>query len=350
MTIETEGPIAPAAAGDVLYLAHADVVAAVRMVDAIDAVALGCKMSEAGNLVVGERQNLRFTGGWIRLMPAAMLQSGVFGYKEFHLIADAEHDEPRARVRYFVHLFDLTDGRPLAVVDANYLTALRTGAAAAVATARMAAPESSTLAVIGSGGEARTQVEGALAVLPITSIRVFSPRAESRERFATELADRFGIEVLPVADPRTAVRGADVVIAATLTDGQPALEGAWLEPGQHVASIGSTMPEQREIDPEVWRRATQTVVDTRQVLVESGDALVAAAEHAIDEGSVGDLVDLVVGRVSGRTSRDEITLYKSVGTGMQDLVVAELAYRRAKEKGIGTWQIKPHLLKYIKPN
>lgn len=339
-----------AATNDVLHLAHDDVVAAVRMRDAIDAIALGCKMSVADGIVVGERQNLRFPGGWIRLMPAAMPQSGVFGYKEFHLVADTEHHEPRARVRYFVHLFDINDGRPLAVIDANYLTALRTGAAAAVATTRMARAESATLAVIGSGGEARTQVDGALSVLPVSSIRVFSRKAEGRERFASELADHSGLQARAVPDPQTAIRGANVVIAATLTDGEPAVLGEWLEPGQHVTSIGSTMPEQREIDPEVWRRAAHTVVDTRQALVESGDAIHAARAGAIDEASVGELADLVAGRIQGRTSQDDITLYKSVGSGMQDLVVAELAYRRAKEKGIGTWQSKPHLLKYIKPN
>lgn len=339
-----------AATDDVLHLGHDDVVAAVKMNDAIEAVALGCKMSSAGDIVVGERQNLRFPGGWIRLMPAAMVPSGVFGYKEFHLVTDVHHHEPRARVRYFVHLFDLTDGRPLAVIDANYLTALRTGAAAAVATGRMARPESATLAVIGSGGEARTQVDGAMAVLPLTSIRVFSRSAERRERFVTELADQLGIEVRAVSDPETAIRGADTVVVATLTDGEPALRGEWLVPGQHVASIGSTMPQQREIDPEVWRRAAHTVVDTRQALVESGDAIEATREQAIREDRIADLVDLVTGAVPGRTQENDVTLYKSVGTGMQDLVVAELAYRRAKEWGIGAWQPAPHLVKYIKPN
>lgn len=335
---------------EVLHLGHDDVVMAVNMPDAIDAVTRGCRMSVAGGIVVGERQNLRFPGGWIRLMPAAMPQAGVFGYKEFHLVADADHHEPRALVRYFVHLFDTADGRPLAVIDANYLTALRTGAAAAVATARLAPAQPTTLAVLGSGGEARTQVDGALAVLPVSSIRVFSRDPGRRERFAAELADGRGLDARAVADPQAAIRGANVVIAATLTDGEPAVLGEWLEPGQHVTSIGSTMPEQREIDPEVWRRATHTVVDTRQVLVESGDAIQAARVGAIDEGSVGELADLVVGGAHGRTGIDDITLYKSVGTGMQDLVVAELAYRRAKEMGIGTWQEKPHLLKYIKPN
>jgi alanine dehydrogenase len=335
---------------EVLHLAHDDVVRAVPMTDAIDAIALGCKIADEDGIVIGERQNLRFPGGWIRLMPAAMPQAGVFGYKEFHLVTDRDHHEPRALVRYFIHLFDISDGRPLAVIDANHLTALRTGAAAAVATTRMARSGSSTVAVIGSGGEARSQIEGALAVLPVSAVRVFSRTAERREGFAVELADRTGVDVVAVEDPQTAIRGAHVVIVATLTDGEPALWGEWLEPGQHVSSIGSTMPEQREIDPEVWRRAAHTVVDTRQALIESGDAIHAARANAIDEGRIGDLIDLVVGRHPGRTSEDEITLYKSVGTGMQDLVVAELAYRRAKEMGVGTWQASPHLLKYIKPN
>ncbi|MHB1987978.1 MAG: ornithine cyclodeaminase family protein [Acidimicrobiales bacterium] len=335
---------------EVLCLSQEDVIQAVPMADAIEAIELACKEQSNGGVIVGERQNLRFPGGWIRLMPAAMIGSGVFGYKEFHLVAPGDDGSRQAEVRYAVHLFDASNGRPLAVVDANFLTALRTGAASGVATARLATAGATELAVIGSGAEARAQAQAVLAVRPVTIARVFGRDRARRERFAEEMSARLEVGFEPVASAQEAIRGAGIVVVATLTDGEPALCGEWLEAGQHVTSIGSTMPSQREIDVEVWRRANCTILDTLQLLTESGDGIAAVAEGAVDKDRVGELSDLVVGRVPGRTSKDEITLYKSVGTGMQDLAVAELAYRRANEQGIGLKVPQPRSVKLIKPN
>jgi len=333
-----------------LHLCHDDIVEVVSMADAIDAIEQASKEQASGDVIVGERQNLRFPGGWIRLMPAAMAASRVFGYKQFHLATIEGAASPEAHVRYTINLFDMDSGEPLCAMDANHLTALRTGAAAGVATARLASPEAHELALIGSGAEARTQAEAVAAVRSISRARVYGRDRDRRRRFASEMAERLGFEIEPVDGPERAIAGADIVVAATLTDGVPALLGRWLEVGQHVTSIGSTMPTQREIDAEVWRRATCIVVDTRGLLTESGDGIAAVEAGAIDESGIVELTELVAGQATGRLSPDDITLYKSVGTGMQDLAVAYLAYRRARELGAGREVPDHRSTKSVKPN
>ncbi len=332
-----------------LLLGHADVVQLITMKDAIGAIEQSCRQEHGGEAAAGKRQNLRFPGGWIRFMPAVMTGSGVFGYKEFHLIVTGE-GKPEARVRYTTHLFDLTDGRQLASIDANHLTLLRTGAAAAIGTDRLAPAHAETAAVIGSGSEARAQLEALLAVRPVRAVRVFSPSEERRARFASETSRQLSVEIVPVASPREAVAGADVVVAATLTDGKPALLGEWLERGQHVTSIGSTMPTQRELDPEVWRRADAIVVDTLGLLGESGDALAAKEAGTIDLARIRTLSELVASGIAGRTNDEEITLYKSVGTSIHDLAIAEIVYLRAAAAGVGDRIVDVNSVKTVIPN
>lgn len=332
-----------------LLLTHDDVLQLVSMKDAVSAIERSCKEEYDGGVIVGERLNLRFPGGWIRFMAAVMTTSGVFGYKEFHLtIADAERGE--AHVRYTVHLFDVASGRRLASIDANHLTLLRTGAAAAVATDRLARPESSDVGVIGSGSEARSQLEALVAVRPIKTARVYGPSEERRKQFATEMGNRLSLDVVPVPTPQEAVSGADIVIAATLTNGTPALLGEWLEPGQHVTSIGSTMPSQRELDVEVWRRADSIVVDTMGSMTESGDAIAGTQAGTLDMARVRELSELVASGALGRVNGDDVTLYKSVGTSLQDVAVAELAYRRATATEVGTHVRDLNSVKSIRPN
>jgi ornithine cyclodeaminase/alanine dehydrogenase len=337
-----------------LHLTSHEVERALTMAGAISAIEQACKEQIAGDVIVGQRQNLWFPGGWIRLMPAAMIASRIMGYKQFHLVTVSdpgdENASPEAHVRYSITLFDMDSGAPLCAMDANHLTALRTGAAAGLATDRLARQDATHLAIIGSGAEARAQVEAVAAVRTIASARVFGRNADRRFRFAEEMGARLDIEIAPADSAQEAVEGADIVIVATLTDGECALEGRWLERGQHVTSIGSTMPTQREIDPEVWQRATCTVVDTRSALTESGDAIAARDAGAMDEGSIVELSELVSGQAIGRTGPADLTLYKSVGTGLQDIAVAVAAYRHACDLGLGDEIADYRSVKSIKPN
>jgi ornithine cyclodeaminase/alanine dehydrogenase len=191
--------------------------------------------------------------------------------------------------------------------------------------------------IIGSGSEARTELEALAAVRAVGAARVFSPTPERRERFAREMGERLGIDVTPAGSPQEAIDGCDLVIAATYTkDRGPALLGEWLGPGVHVNSVGSTLPSQRELDEAVWALADRVVVDARAVLTESGDAIAARAAGTLDEGRVVELHDVVTGAQAGRTDPAQTTLYKSVGTPLQDLAVAALVYEGARERGLGT--------------
>ena len=319
-----------------LVLTDADVRQCITMADAIGAVEEACRQQAAGQASYAERLVYRVPRGWMRLMPAALYESGILGYKEFHLLDPAGTGRETRTVRYAVHLFDYASGALLAMMDANYLTAIRTGAAAGVGLKYLAPPEATTLGIIGSGAEARTEIEAVAAVRPLRRAWVYSRSPERRERFAREMGEQLGVEVTPVDRPEAAIDGVEILVAATATgpDG-PALFGRWLRRGLHVNSIGSTLADQREIDPDVWRVADRIVVDTHKVLHESGDGIAAMAERAIDEAKVAELHDVVAGKAPGRTRPDETTLYKSVGTALQDVAVAYRIYQQARARGLG---------------
>jgi len=324
----------------VLILDDSAVRRALDMPAAISAIERALEQQARGEVAVGERQNLRYEGGWLRLMPCALLGEGYVGYKSFHLGSDG--------VRYSCHLFDAHRGVPIALMDANFLTQIRTGAAGGVALKRMAPSGSVRAGLIGAGAEARTQLEALAAVRPVSGARVFSPRSDRRARFAREMSQKLGIPIEPSATPAAALADADVVLVATNTGlaGATALEGAWLHEGQHVNSIGSTMPEQRELHHGVWSVIDWVVLDTRGLLRESGDAIAALEQGTLRDTKVIELVDLVHGAHTERKPTD-ITLYKSVGTALQDIAVACAAFVRASELGLGTHIADFHSVKEL---
>src|SRR5439155_25661212 len=188
------------------------------------------------------------------------------GYKEFHLTRIAG---TAAHVRYAYHLFDYHSGEPVAMMDADYLTFVRTAAASGAAIKRLAREDAATLGVIGSGAEARSHVEAAAAVRPIRRGRVYSRDAARRQRFAAEMSERFGIDLVAVDRQEKAVEGVDILLVATNTAGKgAALEGKALAgsaiKGLHINSIGSTLPTQRELEPGVWSFGERIVLDSRR--------------------------------------------------------------------------------------
>ncbi|MGW2317448.1 ornithine cyclodeaminase family protein [Streptomyces sp. NPDC001680] len=281
----------------------------------------------AGKTAITERVNLRFEAGWLRLMAAALPGLGVVGYKEFHLVGST--------VRFQVNLFDIHTGEFLAAVDGNYLTVLRTASTAALAAARLA-PKASVVGIIGSGAEARMQATVLSQLLEIERMTVHSPRRERRDLFAEELSGRLGVEIEPCAEGAKAVADADLIMVATNTGGRgPAFFADWIPETAHISSTGSTLPEERELEAEVWRTPELIVVDRLQALEESGDAITAVRTGALDPGRVITLAELC-----GRPPAENLprrTLFKSVGSPLQDVAVAAYAYRSAQEQGLGTW-------------
>jgi ornithine cyclodeaminase/alanine dehydrogenase len=308
-----------------LLLSHDDVCAAVDMHDAIAAMELGFAEQGDGFVTQPARLNTKAGKGWIRLGPCVMERSGFMGFKAMNLA-------PGVGVRYQVHLYSISNGELLAIMDAQHLTTLRTGATAAVATKRLARAEKCDVAVLGSGVEARAQIEAMHALGLVKEARVYSKTEANRARFADDYRKQ-GINIRPVGSAQEACDGAGIVVAAVKSP-ETVFYGAWLKPGMHVNSVGTARHEQREIDPETFKRSAIIVVDTREgVFGEAGDAV--AAKDVVKPGDVHELAALVTGKAPKRTSADQITLFKSVGTAVQDVAVAAKIYEQAMAKRLG---------------
>jgi len=233
-------------------------------------------------------------------------------------------------------LLDPETGALMAIMDGRYITEARTAAVSAVSARHLARPDASVLAIIGTGVQARSHLEALAEVRPLSDVRVWSPQARSRERFVAEMSQHVAAPLRAEDTAAAAVRDADLVVLATASP-QPVVQEAWLAPGTHVMSVGACRPDQREMDPALVARATLFVDSKAAALVESGDVVLGISEGRFDPTHVrGELGELVLGRVDGRNSRDEITVFKSLGMAVEDVVAADLVYRRAVETGAGT--------------
>jgi alanine dehydrogenase len=310
-----------------LLLRHDDVCASVSMQDAIAAMEDGFREEGEGQVLIPPRINMKAGNGWLRLGPAALERSGWIGFKAMNL----SHGHG---VRYQIHLYRTATGELLSIMDAQHLTTLRTGATSAVATRRLARKGGAVVALLGSGAEARAQLNAMQALGIVRSAKIFSRTEENRNRLAAEFRKRHDMDVVSVCSPEEAVVGSDIVLAAVKSS-ESVLRGEWLKPGMHINSVGTARREQRELDPVTFQRSDIIIVDTRDgVLGEAGDAV--AAKDVLASKEIFQLSELVTERVQGRQSDSQITLFKSVGTGLQDIALAAVVYQRALERGLGT--------------
>ncbi|QKW09689.1 ornithine cyclodeaminase family protein [Streptomyces sp. NA04227] len=312
-----------------LLLTDEQVRASLRMDRLVAALRDGYRVEAEGAVQLPDRINLDTQPGFFRLMPGIVGGAGVMGFKVFNQVA-------AGGVQYLIGLYDEATGELQAQLDGAYLTAARTGAATGVAAGLLGPDGPVEVGLIGSGLEAETNLEGVCAALDVAKVSVFSPNAERRGQFADRMAERLGIAVEPV-DAAEKAASAPVVVVATNTGmgtGRVALRGDWLSPGATVLSIGSTMPALREIDVEVITRAALVVSDApAQARGESGD-LIAADEAGVLDGKLRSLADLATGGAP-RQSQEDIAVYKSVGTALQDLVAARVVYESALAGGVG---------------
>jgi ornithine cyclodeaminase/alanine dehydrogenase-like protein (mu-crystallin family) len=314
-----------------LILSDKDVRGIADMPALVDAIEHGLRAEAAGpRAILPERMNLALGTTLFRLMPAILPSAGVLGLKFFY-------GSLEEGVRYSVVVCAIDGGEVIALVDAAYLTALRTGATSGVATRHLARPDARTVGLIGSGLEAETNLAAVCAVRPIDTVRVYSRNPARRADFARRMSGRLAVTIEPAGTPQEAVAGADVVVAATNTGrgGDVAFRGEWLTAGQHVVSIGSTAPFLREIDENSFLRPDMVVFDAApaQVGGESGDVMAVLARRP-DWSPSGTLGDVLAGRLA-RTSPRQITLFKSVGTAAQDLIAALAVHRVASTRGAG---------------
>lgn len=275
--------------------------------------------------MVPPRVMARGEGFWLRGLCAVSPSGDYMGCK---LIAASPKIK---RASYLISLFDQRTMQLAALVDGNRITDIRTAATAIVAV-NAANPEGALrVGIIGSGALARGMLSALLAVREVSLARVFSPTPASRQKFAELFRASHGLAVEDAASAQAAIDGVDVVIcAARSRDESPVLLGEWLQPGMVVLSVGSTLPEQREVDVAAMARADLIIADMpEEVVHETGDALVAIAEGVDVAAKTVSLGEVMSGQAPARQSPQDIVLYKSVGGALQDVVTAEMLLREA---------------------
>jgi alanine dehydrogenase len=273
--------------------------------------------------------------GRITSMPGYLTEDKALGMKVVTYFQNNPQENLPA-ILATVMLFSAATGKIIAVMDGSYITAIRTACASAMATRALANPEAPVLGILGAGVQARAHIQALCRVRQLNQIKLYSPSGTNAANIKRELepVSRAAIDVAKSAEE--AVRNSDLVVTAT-TAQQPILECAWLKPGAHINAVGSHRPDSREIDgPTVAR--SKVVVDSREaIMAECGDILLAIKEKSITEKHLhAEIGEVLAGTKPGRSSGDEVTLYKSVGIAIQDVATAQLIYHKALELKVGT--------------
>jgi ornithine cyclodeaminase/alanine dehydrogenase len=323
-----------------LLLTRKDVQAVLTMKEAIAAVEEGFRLLALGKVVMPQRTAIRQQEplGLHLAMPASLAGEGALGgalgIKVVTVFPGnpAQHNLPTTLATMLLH--DPRTGAVVAILDAGFLTAMRTGAASGVATRCLARDDARTLGIFGAGVQARTQLLAIHEVRRIERVVVCDPVREARERFAAEMSDRLSTPVTHTDDARRAAEN-DIVVTASSSK-TPVFDGKWIKPGTHLNGIGSHSPDARELDAEIVRRSRVISDHAPARLAEDADFMVPIQEGVIGADHVRvNLGDVLLGREPGRRSRDEITLFKSGGLAVQDVVTAARVFQLARAAGIG---------------
>ncbi len=311
-----------------LLLTEADVKGLLTMPMALTAVEESFRRLATGSAIVHPRQRLHIPGkSYLHYMAAADATGGYMGLKIY--------SSAKEGLRFIVPLFNVTTGDLAAIIEADFLGQVRTGAASGVATRWMAREDAGVVGIIGTGLQARTQLEAIAAVRKLGDVRVCGRDANRREKFVAEMAAQLRVPVRSAANAEEAVRDADIVITST-TSTNPVVEGRWLKKGTHINAIGANFPQKRELDAEAVERCDVIVVDSReQSKLESGDLIQVFGQDDMRWSRVAEMADIVTGKTPGRTNPEQITLFKSNGIAIEDIVVAGQIYELARQRKIG---------------
>jgi ornithine cyclodeaminase/alanine dehydrogenase-like protein (mu-crystallin family) len=311
----------------VLYLTEAEVASVVTMDLALDAVAAAFRKLALDEAVNVPRQRCQTDQVMLHVLPAAGKTLGVVGFKAY--------TTSKAGAKFHVTLYDGKSGEMMAILEADTLGQFRTGAATGVATKKLARADSTSVGCMGTGKQARTQILAVCKVRPIKKVCVFGRDAARRTAFATQLASETGVEVLPVVKAEEAVKGLDIVITVTNAR-EPVLFGEWVSKGQHLNLAGSNHLTKTEVDIEVFRKANVVAVDSKeQAKLEAGDLVAALNAGVLHWSDIYDFAPLLVGKYPGRESPEDVTVFESLGLGIEDIALAARVVELAKKKGLG---------------
>lgn len=309
-----------------IYINESEVESVLDMdsvLDAVESVQRRLATGEAENL---PRRRIFQSGRTLHLMAASDEGCGYAGHKSYLATPGG--------IAFSVLLYEIASGQLAAVIEANRLGQLRTGAASGVASRHLARPESTALGIVGGGYQARTQVEAICRTLPISSVRAFRRDRKRLESFCGEISDSCGVAATAAASAEAAIDGADVIVTAT-NSAAPVLDG-YLKAGVHVNAMGSNRANAAELGPITVGGFDRVVCDDiAQARIESGDLLAANAAGTFSWGTAVALGDVIAGKARGRTGPGERTLFESLGIAAWDVAVAAIVLERARERGLG---------------
>jgi ornithine cyclodeaminase/alanine dehydrogenase-like protein (mu-crystallin family) len=310
-----------------LYLTEDDVRQLLTMDVALPAVESAFRKLALDEAENAPRQRCQTDHVMLHVLPAAAKTLGAIGFKAY--------TTGKFPAKFHVTLFDPKTGEMTALIQADYLGQVRTGAASGVATKKLARPDAAAVGLFGTGKQARTQLLAVCKVRGVKRVHVYGRDEANRRQFAADMGRECGTEVVPVSTPEEAARDLDIVITAT-TSREPVLLGEWVAEGAHLNVIGSNFLSKTEIDVEVLRRASLVAVDSKeQAKLEAGDFVAALKEGALHWQDVSELSQILVGRYPGRQSPQDITVFKSLGLGLEDVAVAAKVVELARQQGVG---------------
>lgn len=310
-----------------LFLNESDVRQLLTMPLAIDAVEEAHRELSLGRAVDVPRQRTRLPQTALHILQGALPGRDAIGYKAY--------TSNRSGVRFLVHLFSASTGALRAVLEADLLGMMRTGAASGVATRVLARPDAEIVGLFGSGWQAEGHLEAIAAVRSLRRVKVFARNEERLGAFCAKMSQRLNIEVVAAASAEETVRGSDIVSTVT-TAAAPLFDAKWLSPGTHINAAGSNSLIRREVGEDVLKASKTIVVDSREsALKEAGDLLPALEKGRLAERTLVELGDVLIGRHPGRSGADEITLFESQGMAIQDLSLAVRLEALARERGLG---------------
>jgi ornithine cyclodeaminase/alanine dehydrogenase-like protein (mu-crystallin family) len=322
-----------------IFLTESEVMKAITMKEAIDVLVQAYRDYAHGLIDVPPRISIgvREQGDDAIILAANYRSIPYYGLKEASSFPSNVRKK-KSTVMSNIQVYSADTGELLAVISANYLTAVKTGAASAVATRYMAREDAAVLAIIGTGIQARTQLLAIQEVRPLTEVRVYDLDGQRKKDFAAYVEDYknrdYRVELAETSEK--CVLGADIIVTAT-TSSTPVLQGGWLSAGTHLNCIGSFTPSMQEVDSSTVSMAHKIICDHREEVWQvAGDLLVPLQEGLITRDKLyGELGDVVAGKLAGRENRQEITLYESVGFGALDIAIAVAVYQNACKLGLG---------------
>ena len=311
----------------VLLLTEDEVRQLLTMEMALAAVETGLRKLALDEGVNIPRARAQTDHAMLHSMAASAKTLGYMGYKCYATSRRGSH--------FHVGLYDGKTAALVALIQADYLGQVRTGAASGVATQFMARHDAAEVGIFGSGKQARTQIEAVCKVRKIRRVQVYSPNEEHRRPFADEMSVVCQCDVQPVPRPEMAAEDKDIVITAT-TSREPVLNGNWISEGTHLNVIGSNFLGKAEVDAVCVRRCGSIIVDSKdQARIEAGDFVQALEDGSIHWADIHELGQVIVGRYTGRAHAEDVMMFKSLGIAIEDVAVAARVYEKAKETGVG---------------